>query len=89
MNEKFEKYHAENPQIYREFERKTLFAISRGFRHYGAKAIFEIVRFETGIFAHKGFKVDNTFTPDYARLFEQNHPEHAGFFEKRERKKVA
>ena len=86
MNEKFEIYHKENPSIYKEFEKMTLFAISKGFRHYGAKAIFEYIRFQTGLFGNNGFKVDNTFTPDYARLFEKNHPNYEGFFEKRIRK---
>lgn len=83
MRTNFESYDKENPQIWKEFERFTLQTISRGFRHYSAKGIFEIIRWHTGIFANKGFKVNNNFTPDYSRKFESVYPQHKGFFEQR------
>lgn len=88
MRPTFEQYHAENPAIYiyEAFEKYTFIAISKGFKHFGAKAVFEWIRFQTGIFGTGDFKVNNSFTPDYARLFEKNHPQHSGIFEKRSRK---
>ena len=86
MRPTFEQYHAENPDIYKQFEKFTLMAINKGFQHYGAKAVFEWIRFYTGIFGTGDFKVNNTFTPDYARLFESNHPKYKGIFEKRQRR---
>ena len=88
MNEKFEIYHRDNPQIYKEFERFTLQTIQRGFQHYSSKGIIEIIRWHTGIFANKGFKVNNNYTPYYADLFEANHPQYKDFFYKRERKTI-
>lgn len=86
MKVTFEQYHAENPDIYTVFEKYTLMAINKGFRHFGAKAVFEWIRFQTGIFGTGDYKVNNTYTPDYARLFEEKNPQHAGIFEKRQRR---
>lgn len=84
----FLQYHNENPQIWKAFEAKTKQAIERGFRHYGPAAIFELLRWETGVSSNgaDGFKLNNTWTPYYARLFEATHPQHRGFFRKRESK---
>ncbi len=82
----FEKYHYENPQIYEVFEKYTIIAINKGFKHFGAKAVAEWIRWQTGIFGKGDFKINNSFLADYARLFEQNHPKYKDIFEKRQRK---
>lgn len=83
MKKSFKKYHEESPQIYAEFKRLSLQLINRGYKHIGAKQIFEVIRWQTMISGNDGFKVNNTYTSDYARLFENDHPIYAGIFRKR------
>ena len=79
----FKKYHEENPQIYTEFKRLAYQLINRGYKHIGSKQIFEVIRWNSMVSGNDGFKVNNTYTSDYARLFEKDHPLYAGIFRKR------
>jgi len=78
----FELYDQDHPQVWKAFERFTHDAIRKGFKNYGARSIFEAIRWHTGVNAEfpDGFKVNNTFTPDYARKFMKQYPEHEGYF---------
>jgi len=78
----FEIYDQDHPQVWEAFERFTFKAIKKGFKNYGARSIFELIRWHTGVNADfpEGFKVNNTFTPDYARKFMKVHPEYDGYF---------
>lgn len=83
-NSAFCSYHEANPNVYMEFERMTLQTIAKGFQHYSAKGIFELIRWHTGTAAYKDcFKINNNYTPFYARMFEKAHPQHKDFFRKR------
>lgn len=88
VEKKFREYHEKNPHIYDAFEMLTLRTIKKGFKHYGSKGIFEILRWRTGIQAggDDPFKINNNFAPLYSRLFEEKHPEHIGFFRKKKSK---
>lgn len=81
---KFCEYHNQNPHVYKEFEKITLHTIAKGFKNYSAKGIFEVIRWQTGVTSNDIFKVNNNYTPFYARMFEDSHPEHKDFFRKRE-----
>ena len=83
---RFDAYHAENPQVYAMFERFTLEALRRGANHLGAAAVRERIRWETSVSGNDGYKFNNVYTPYFARLFVQNHPEHAGVFRTRKAK---
>lgn len=86
----FFEYHKKNPSIYEKFKEVTFQAITKGFKHYGSKGIFEQIRWlRGGDLKEDGFKVNNLYTPTYARLFEKDHPEHKGFFRKRKLSKSA
>jgi len=86
-NKKFCSYHEHNPNVYKAFKEKTLETISKGFQHYGAKGIFELIRWYTGISAHGDcFKVNNSYTAFYARLFEEEFPQYKNFFRNRKSK---
>lgn len=74
------KYHEENPHIYAKFEEVTLQTIERGFKHYSAKGVIEIIRWWTAVKGNTEYKISNEYSPFYARLFEQKHPQHKGFF---------
>jgi len=79
----FEKYHNENPQIYNEFKSLAKVLISRNYKRIGAKQIFEYIRFQTMIGGNDRFKINNSYSSDYVRLFEQEHPYWNNYFEKR------
>lgn len=85
--ERFLRFHVENPHVYIEFEKRALQLINAGRRHFGAKAIFEAMRFEwAATTTDEEFRLNNNYTAFYARIFENKHPEYAGFFEMRTQK---
>jgi len=78
---KFEEFHAENPHVFELWEKLTFRAIDRGYKNIGAALIRELIRWETGITTTgSSYKMPNEFTPYYARLFMNTHPQHQGFF---------
>lgn len=82
----FEQYDQENPAIWREFVRFAQLTKERGFLHYSAKGIFELIRWHTGVKGSDGFKVNNNFTADFARKMAQHYPAFQDFFRTRELK---
>ena len=75
-------YHHKNPHVYAAFRTIALRLYERGVRHYGAKAIMEIVRYETIIRAQtEPLKTNNNYTSRYARLLATNDSRFADFFE--------
>lgn len=82
--ERFERFHAENPHIYERFCFYTMQAIKAGRTRYSARTIIERIRWHTSIESNDpDFKINDHCCPFYSRLFEQDHPRHRGFFEKR------
>ena len=80
----FRTYHEQNPQIYELFRRYTLRCIERGFQHFSAEFVFNIIRWETPVKAgDEDFKINNNAKPFYSRLFEREFPQYEGFFRKR------
>lgn len=57
----------------------------RGRRHYSARTIGEYLRHETTLREGpgSGFKLNDHYVPDLARLYLLFHPDRAGFFERR------
>jgi len=86
-NELFWRYHRENPHIYEAFKSVTLRAIAKGFKHFSAEAVFNIIRWETTVSANDDiFKINNNFRSGYSRLFVIDFPQHADFFFRRKSK---
>jgi hypothetical protein len=84
---RFREYHATNPEVYQWFKKFAFQKIRAGAKHVGAKAIFERIRFDSPVMASGDpFKVNNIFTPYYARLFMRDFPQYAGIFETRRAK---
>lgn len=79
----FIKYHESNPEIYEEFKKYTFQLINRGYKRLGAKQIFEVIRWHSMVYGKGQYKIDNTFTADYARKFEREHLDYIGIFTKR------
>jgi hypothetical protein len=84
---KFLDYHIKFPRVYVLFERFALEALRNGKTKIGSKAIIERIRWENYTGSEKEeWKINNRFTPHYARLFMNLHPEHKDCFETRELK---
>lgn len=49
MRPSFEDYHQQTPNVWLQFEKFTIQTIHRGFNHYSAKGIFELIRWHTGV----------------------------------------
>jgi len=79
---RFAQFHLANPGIYDTVLKYTLQARARGYRNFGIKAIWEVIRWECGTPNNPTdeFKVNNNHCPYYARLVMRNHPELKGFF---------
>lgn len=84
ISARFIAFHRENPVVFKLFKRFALMAIFRGWKNYSSDAIMHRLRWHLDIeTTGEPFKINNNFTPYYARLFELAQPEHEGFFRKR------
>ena len=83
---KFKKYDAENPQIWEAFKKYTFESINKGFKHFSAEFVFNVIRWETSISGNDAFKVNNNWKSWYSRKFMQEYPDHSGFFQLRNSK---
>lgn len=80
----FLQFDRDNPEFYRLFCRFTLQLIAAGKSRLSSKLIVERIRWETLIkTTDTDFKINNNFTPYYARKFMADFPNHAGLFETR------
>jgi len=86
---RFEQFHAENPVVYKLWDKFTREAISKGYRKIGVALIMERIRWETNIELHdqineeKEIKINDHHKAYYARLWLKNNPQHKGMFELR------
>jgi len=82
---KFRAFHAENPHIYKLFKKWAFDAMAAGHLRYSAREILGAIRWHTTVVTidPAGFKINNLWSPYYARLFDEEFPVHVTFFEKR------
>jgi len=76
----------DNPHVFERFEREALRVIRRGFNHYSAYTITEVLRHESAMRADPDYiyKVNNNIIPTLSRDFMDAHPEvPERFFEQR------
>lgn len=85
-NKEFIEYHKTYPHLYEAFKEIALKTKAMGFAHYGANGIFEIIRWKTAERGDGVFKINNNYAPLFARLFDNEFPEHKGFFRMRKSK---
>jgi len=71
---KFWQYHKKNKSVYDLFEKTALDMIELGETRLSAKYIIEKIR------RVKRYKINNTYAPFYARLFEAYQPAYVGYF---------
>lgn len=84
LSARFAAYHEAHPDIYREFRQMAYRLHRAGIRHYGAKAIFEAMRYHRAVSGRDsdGFKLNNVYVSRYARLLADEDPRRfADFFE--------
>ena len=81
--DKFLAWHGRNPKVWAEFERLTLQAIKKE-KKFGAKAIGEILRWQSEIGRNEDFKGNNNYWSYYSRIFALKYPLHKDYFEFRE-----
>ncbi len=85
IKEEWWEFHRQNMHVYELFKHFSFEVIKIGHKNFSSKAIFERIRWETAIkTTDEQFKLQNNFTPYYARLFMTHFPEHDGFFRTRE-----
>lgn len=89
QDERFIAFHRAHPEVYRAFKRLALSLYARGHHHWGAAAIFEVLRYESAISGKPddAWKLNNDFRSRYSRLFMAEyaaHPVLSQFFETRQ-----
>jgi len=83
LRERFEKFHAENPQVYEELHRlASQYRAARGDKKIGISLLFEVLRWHSMLKTDSddGFKLCNTYRAFYSRLMMERDPSLAGLF---------
>jgi hypothetical protein len=84
----FQKYDEDNTEIWKMFVHLSKQTRAKGFNHYSAKGIFELIRWHTSVKGNDYFKINNNYHADYARKMMRVHKEFEGFFRVRELKAI-
>lgn len=78
--------HPQNWLVWGAFAHEANRAWDRGWRHYSARTIGEVIRHHTNLEdSCREFKVNDHTWPDLGRLYMLVYPDRAGFFETRRR----
>ncbi len=84
LDERFWRFHRDNPAVYRELCRLARLGRGRGRQRLSIGQLFEVLRWELPVSTNGDeFRLNNSFRSRYARLLERE-PELAGSFELRE-----
>jgi hypothetical protein len=86
IQERFEQYHHDNPQIYAKLVEYARRVKSGGYDRIGIQLVIERTRwfFMTEIEGKQEFKINNDFASRYSRLIMEREPDLAGLFPTRE-----
>jgi len=75
---------ADGQRVWKDFERRAL-EMATVRKHYGAKAIIEVIRWDTALRGGTDFKMNNNWAPGLARRWLSKHGrQHPGFFRLRD-----
>jgi hypothetical protein len=81
IEERFWRFHAENPHVYFLFDRFTREIIKRGYDQHSARDVVHRIRWETNIVTNdRDFKINDHYSPYYGRLWMRNNPVYDGLF---------
>ena len=88
ISERFERFHSANPHIAESLTHLALQERAIGATRISMKYLFEVLRWKRrqSIQTDEPYKINNDFTPLYARLIADRDPRLAGLFEKRVRR---
>ena len=94
MRERAQAFHNAHPEVWLLFERFTFEKIHEGRKHWGARGVWERLRWDTPVGADgvTELKLNDHYHTFYARRFMKIYPAHDGFFRIREqtsKKKLA
>lgn len=86
IDERFSKFHADNPHVYASLARLARQVKSRGRSKVGIELLFAVLRWEQmmSTTGDSGFRLNDHFTSRYARLLMEQEPDLDGMFETRE-----
>jgi hypothetical protein len=91
IQEQFERFDQAHPEMYEAFRAIADDLLRRGRRHYGSKAIFEMIRYHrllSGQDDNEPFKINNSYSSRYARKLIDEDERFRDFFELRELRSV-
>ena len=90
LNADFDRFLADNPEVYEQFRMLAVKLKARGIDRWSAKSLWEVLRWElaTSTIANvKDYKLNNNYTSRMARKLMNEEPDDfAGFFELRKLK---
>jgi hypothetical protein len=85
LDERFRRFHAVNPSVYRNLVTLARRALAAGRERIGIKQLWEVLRWEYSLAVNSAdeFTLNNDFTSRYARLIMDSEPDLAQMFETR------
>ena len=86
LEQRFAKFHAENPNVYVELRRLALELVDVGHERISIARLFEVLRWQHSLRTtdESGFKLNNSYRSRYSRLLMDREARLAGKFEVRE-----
>lgn len=85
IQEAFERFHAENPDVYDELLTLARRWRTRGNQRAGIAMFFEVLRYRRGMRTQgDDFKLNNNYRSRYSRKIMAENPDLAGIFDTRE-----
>lgn len=85
VEQRFYRFHRANPHVYIELVRLARELHAQGHPRIGCQMLIEVVRWSHLKTSSDDFKINNSYTPLYARLIMAQERDLDGFFETRER----
>lgn len=81
FNSRFDQFDKDNPRVWELFQRFTFELISKGKNRYSSDGVLHRIRWETALTTNDPvYKLNNNWSPYYARKFHKVYPQHDGFF---------
>lgn len=84
LDQKFWKFHHDNPQVFAKLEELALQAYARGRKKIGIGMIFEVLRWNSHMeTTGDTYKLNNSYRSRYVRILIDSHHEFSDLFETR------
>ena len=86
IKESFDRFHEQNPQVYEAFKEQVKIALKAGKKKMSAKAIINFLRWSMFLETTDDtceFKINDSYSAHFARLFVERNPRFDGIFEMR------